>query len=106
MPSAGADYEGVSRATVELPHRGGRNVAAALALIPGALYGIAWLVLGFSGLRGVAQDLCVRGLGLLLIVAACNCAWRLVKGSRVGRAFVAYVACFAIVFVLILMLTS
>ena len=106
MPSAGADHQGVSRATVVLPHRGGRNVAAALALIPGVLYGIAWLVLGFSGLRGVARDLCVRGLGLLLVVAACHCAWRIAKGSRVGRAFLAYLACFAIVFVLILVLTS
>jgi hypothetical protein len=62
--------------------------------------------LGFSGLRGVAPDLCVRGLGLLLAVAACNCAWHLAKDSRVRQAFLAYIACFAIVFVLLWALSS
>ena len=74
--------------------------------IPGFLYGMGWLVLGFSGLLGLARDICVRGLGLVLTVAACNCAWHLAKDCRVRQAFVAYVACFAIVFGLIEALTS
>ena len=103
----GADHEGVSQPTVALPRRARvRNVGVALAAIPGFLYGIAWLVLGFSGMQGLARDLCVRGLGLFLAVAACNCGWHLARGSRVGQAFLAYVACFAVVLVLIVTLTS
>lgn len=107
MLTDGADHKGVSHATVALPRRVRvRNIAVALAVIPGFLYGIAWLVLGFSGMLGLARDLCGRGLGLLLAVAACNCAWHLAKDSRVRQAFLAYVACFAIMFALILTLTS
>jgi hypothetical protein len=67
---------------------------------------MGWLVLGFSGVIGLARDICVRALGLLLAVAACNCAWHLARDSRVRQAFLAYIACFAIVFALIVMLTS
>jgi hypothetical protein len=105
-PSKGADHQDVSRA-VELPRRARvRNVAVALAVFPGFLWGIGWLVFGFSGLRGLVRDLCVRGLGVLLVAAACNCAWRLAKDSRVGQAFFAYVACFAIAFVVLWALSS
>jgi hypothetical protein len=107
MPSKGADHQEVNRAVVALPRRVRvRNIAVALAVTPGFLWGIGWLVLGFSGLRGLLRDLCVRGLGLLLVMAACNCAWHLAKDSRLRQAFLAYVACFAIVFVLIWTLSS
>jgi hypothetical protein len=103
----GADQKGVSHATVALPRRVRvRNVALALAVIPGLLYGIAWLVLGFSEMGGLARDLGVRGLGFFLAAAACNCAWHLAKDSRVGQSFLAYIASFVTVFVLILTLTS
>jgi hypothetical protein len=101
-----ADDEDVSRAEVAT-RRGLRigRVAVALAIIPGVLYGVAWLVLGFSGLLGLVRDLCVRALGLVLAASACNCAWHLAKDEGIRRAFLAYIGCFAAVLVLIFALT-
>jgi hypothetical protein len=64
-----------------------RNIAVALGVLPGLLYGLASVVLGFSGLLGLPLDLLARVLGFVLAAAACHCVWRLVKGSRVGQAF-------------------
>ena len=96
----------MSRAAVAPPRRvRAAHVAVALAIIPGLLYGVAWAVLGFSGVFGLGRDLAVRVLGLALAVVAGNCAWHLAKDEGVRRAFLTYIGVFAAAFALILALT-
>ncbi|MDP9331706.1 MAG: hypothetical protein M3Q30_00120 [Actinomycetota bacterium] len=67
-----------------------RDVLMALALLPGFAYGVGWFVLGGYAGHGTWTHLIVRGIGLVLAAAACNCAWRLAKDLPVWRAFVGY----------------
>ena len=102
MLTEGADYEGVSRATVTLPRRFRVwNVAVALAVVPGFLYGISWLVLG--GYAGDSQwtRVFIRLLGAVLAAAALNAAWHLARSTRLAQAFLCYVGCFVAVLALL-----
>ena len=73
-----------------------RNVVLALAVVPGLLYGLAWLAYGQYAGSGFGTHLGLRVMGAVLATAACNLAWRLVRNTNVGAAFTAYVSCFVL----------
>jgi hypothetical protein len=87
--------------TTRAKSRRARNVGITLALVPGFLYGAAWFVLGGDAGRNWWASLVVRALGLLLAGVACNCAWCIVRDTKVWRAFLGYVACLAAVVMLL-----
>jgi hypothetical protein len=73
--------------------RGAGFTVALLALIPGALYGVGWALLGGDVDGDFWTHLLLRAVGVILATAACNAAWRLVRGTAVWRAYAGYAAC-------------
>jgi hypothetical protein len=73
-----------------------RNVALGLAIVPGLLYGLAWLAFGQYAGHGFWTHFWMRFMGAALAVAACNLAWRLLRDTAVWTAFAAYMGCLAL----------
>jgi hypothetical protein len=73
-----------------------RNVALGLAIVPGLLYGLAWLTFGQYAGHGFWTHLGMRFMGAALAAAACNLVWRLLRDTAVWTAFAAYMGCFAL----------
>lgn len=73
-----------------------RNALLGLAILPGVLYGIGWLAFGQYAGDGFWTHTALRLLGAVLLVAACNLAWRVIRGTQLWRSFGAYVGCFGL----------
>jgi hypothetical protein len=82
------------------------HVAAALAIIPGLLYGVGLLALGGEMGHGTATHAGVRLLGVVLVAAAGNCARRLSKDSLTWRAFLGYIGVVGVVLLLLWFLVA
>ena len=73
-----------------------RNVALALTILPGVLYGLAWLAFGEYAGSGFWTHFGLRCIGAVLVAAAINLGWRLLRDTAVWTAFAAYIGCFAL----------